>query len=170
MMQELNQTMATTLRDAGPDDEPFLLQVFACTRAAELALVPWTDEQRADFLQMQFNAQHSHYHERYPDADYKVILRDDEPVGRLYLLREKELIRIMDITVLPQYRNCGTGSDLIRGVLDEAVNSGRNVQIYVETFNPSFELFKKIGFSILEEEGINYLLEWNVAKAATELP
>jgi ribosomal protein S18 acetylase RimI-like enzyme len=162
--------MAITLRDADPDDEPFLLQVFACTREAELAQVPWSDEQRDAFLQMQFNAQHSYYHERYPDADYKVILRDGEPVGRLYVLREKDLIRIMDITVLPQYRNSGIGSELTRGVLEEAVESGRNVQIYVETFNPSVELFKKIGFSILQEEGINYLLEWNAAKVATEHP
>ena len=160
-MRELKRTMAITLRDAGPDDEPFLLQVFACTRAAELAQVPWSEEQRDAFLQMQFNAQHSYYHEQYPDADYKVILRDDEPVGRLYVLREKDLIRIMDITVLPEYRNSGIGSELTRGVLEEGLNSGRNVQIYVETFNPSLELFKKIGFSILQEEGINYLLEWN---------
>lgn len=162
--------MAITLRDAGPDDEPFLLQVFACTRAAEMALVPWTDEQRAAFLQMQFNAQHSFYHERYPDADYKVILREGEPVGRLYVLREKELIRIMDITVLPDHRKAGIGSGLLQSLLDEAAESKQRVQIYVESYNPSLALFKKMAFSILQEEGINYLLEWNVARAATEIP
>ena len=169
-MGELEQTMAITLRAAGPDDEQFLLQVFACTRAAELAQVPWPDEQRNAFLQMQFNAQHSYYHERYPDADYKLILLADVPVGRLYVRRETDLICIMDITVLPEYRNNGIGSGLTRGLLDEAVESGRKVQIYVETFNPSLELFKKLGFSIVQEEGINYLLEWKVAQAATEAP
>jgi ribosomal protein S18 acetylase RimI-like enzyme len=168
MKQELNRPMTIMLRDAGPDDEPFLFEVYACTRAAELAQVPWPDEQRDAFLRMQFQAQHSHYHEQYPDADYKVILREGEPVGRLYVLRERDLIRMMDITVLPEYRNSGIGSELIRGVLNEAAESGRNVQIYVETFNPSLALFKKMGFSILQEEGINYLLEWNVARAATE--
>lgn len=169
-MPEASQRMAITLRDAGPDDELFLLQVYACTRAAELAQVPWSDEQKAAFLQMQFNAQHSHYHERYSDADYKVILRDEEQVGRLYMAREAGFIKILDITVLPQFRNSGIGSELTRGILDEAAESGQSVQIYVETFSPSLELFKKIGFSILQEEGINYLLEWNVAKTATELP
>ena len=162
--------MTITLRDAGPDDESFLLQVFACTRAAELALVPWTQEQKDAFLQMQFRAQHSYYHETYPDADYKVILRDDEPVGRIYINREPGLIKILDVTVLPEFRNGGVGSELVRGVLHEAADSNRHVQIYVETFNPSLELFKKMGFSILEEEGINYLLEWNAATVATELP
>jgi ribosomal protein S18 acetylase RimI-like enzyme len=153
--------MPITLRDAGADDELFLLQVFACTRAAELSQVPWPDEQKVAFLQMQCQAQHSHYHERYPDGDFKVILRDDEPVGRLYLARDSGLIKILDITVLPQFRNSGIGSELIRGVLDEAVNSARNVQIYVETFNPSLHLFERLGFKSIAEEGINFLLEWS---------
>jgi ribosomal protein S18 acetylase RimI-like enzyme len=160
MMPEANQEMAITLRDAGPDDELFLLQVFACTRAAELAMVPWSDEQKVDFLQKQFNAQHSYYHETYPDADYKVILRDDEPVGRLYIMRDAGLTKILDVTVLPQFRNCGIGSELIRGVLDEATESDRKVHIYVETFNPSLQLFERLGFKSIAEEGINFLLEW----------
>ena len=168
MMRELNQTMTITLRDAGLDDEPFLLQVFACTRAAELALVPWSDEQRDAFLQMQFNAQHSYYHERHPDADYKIILRDDEAVGRLYVLREKDLIRIMDITVLPDYRNAGIGSGLIQSLLDEATGAKQKVQIYVENFNPSLALFKKMNFSLLKEDGFNLLLEWGLPAAAAE--
>lgn len=160
-MPEASQKMAITLRDAGPDDELFLLQVYACTRAAELAQVPWSDEQKAAFLQMQFNAQHSHYHERYPDADYKVILRDEEPVGRLYVRREKDLTHIMDITVLPEYRNSGIGSELTRGILDEAAGIGQNVQIYIETFNPSLQQFERLGFKSIAEEGINFLLEWS---------
>lgn len=162
--------MTITLRNAVSDDDPFLLHVFACTRAAELAQVPWTDEQRVAFLQMQFNAQHSYYHEQYPNGDYKVILRDDEPVGRIYINREPGLIKILDVTVLPEFRNSGVGSELIRGILHEAAESYRNVQIYVETFNPSLELFKKMGFSISQEEGINYLLEWKPATAAAEVP
>lgn len=160
-MPEASQKMAITLRDAGPDDELFLLQVYACTRAAELAQVPWSDEQKAAFLQMQFSSQHSHYHERYPDADYKVILRNEEPVGRLYVRRDKDLTHIMDITVLPVYRNAGIGGGLIQSLLDEASESKQKVQIYVENFNPSLALFKRMNFSLLEEDGFNLLLEWH---------
>jgi len=158
--------MTTTLRNAVLEDEPFLLEVFACTRAAEIAQVPWTDEQRQAFLQMQFKAQLSYYHEHYPDADYKVILHDGEPAGRIYVNREPGLTKILDIAVLPEFRNHGIGSELTREILDEAAESGRKVRIYVETYNPSLELFKKMGFSVMEEEGINYLLEWS-APAST---
>jgi len=170
MMRELKRTMAITRRDAGPEDEPFLFQVFACTRAAELAQVPWSDEQRAAFLTMQFTAQHSYYHEHYPDAAYQVILRDDEPVGRLYVRREKERIRILDITVLPDHRNAGIGRGLIQSLLDEAAEAKQKVQIYVESFNPSLALFQKMNFSQLEEDGFNLLLEWRPPAPTADVP
>lgn len=153
--------MSTTLRDAGPDDQPFLLTVYASTREAELAQTPWTAEQQDAFVRMQFEAQDSFYRKQYPEADYKVILREGEPVGRLYVLREKELIRILDITVLPVYRNAGIGGGLIQSLLDEAIESKQRVRIYVESFNPSLALFKRMNFSLLEEDGFNLLLEWH---------
>lgn len=152
--------MPITLRDIQPEDEAFLLEVYASTRAAEMSLVPWTDEQKQAFVEMQFKAQHSHYHERFPDADYKVILQDDTAVGRIYILREKEEIRILDITILPGHRNAGIGTPLIQAVMNEGARSGRAVQIYVESLNPSLQLFKRLGFSPIEETEFNYLLEW----------
>ena len=165
-MQPLDDAVTITLRDIAPEDEPFLLKVFACARETEMAMVPWTDEQKAGFLQMQFNAQHAHYHEKYPDADYKIILRNEEPSGRLYLNREPGLFKILDITVLPQFRNSGIGTGLVEDILKEAGKTNSKVQIYVETFNASLEIFKSQGFSILEEQGINYLLEWSPPTSA----
>jgi ribosomal protein S18 acetylase RimI-like enzyme len=152
--------MPITLRDALPQDEPFLFEVYASTRAQEMALVPWDDEQRKSFLTMQFVGQHSYYREQFPDANYSVILRDDSPVGRFYVLREKGEIRILDITVLPGYRNEGIGTSLIQDLLAEAAQTEKRVQIYVETFNPSLQLFERLGFKSIEEEGINFLMEW----------
>lgn len=40
------------LRPAAPDDEPLLRRVYASTREEELEQVPWTDEQKASFLDM----------------------------------------------------------------------------------------------------------------------
>jgi GNAT superfamily N-acetyltransferase len=153
--------MSLSLRDISSDDEGFLLEVYASTRAQEMALMPWTDEQRQAFVKMQFVAQHAHYHERYPDADYKVILQDGEPVGRLYIFRDEANINIMDIAILPRFRKAGIGTALIKEIIDEAAQSQKTVQIYVENFNPSLRLFQGLGFSIIEQDGINLLLEWH---------
>jgi ribosomal protein S18 acetylase RimI-like enzyme len=152
--------MATTLRPALPEDEPFLLEVYATTRAQEMAFVPWDEEQRKSFVTMQFVAQQSYYRDQFPDASYSLICRDDLPLGRLYVLRETFEIRILDLTLLPEYRNGGIGTSLLRDLLDEAAQSGKRVQIYVETYNPSLRLFERLGFTIIAEEGINFLLEW----------
>jgi ribosomal protein S18 acetylase RimI-like enzyme len=156
--------MTITLRDALPDDEPFLFEVYASTRAQEMALVPWEDEQRKSFLTMQFVAQDSHYRAQFPDASYSIILRDDLPLGRFYVLREQGDIRILDITILPEYRNGGIGTSLLRDLLQEAALSGKRVLIYVETFNPSLRLFERLGFKSIAEEGINFLMEWRPAR------
>ena len=145
-----------------PEDEAFLLEVYASTRAAELALVPWSDEQRAAFVRMQFQAQDSHYRQRYPDADFQVILFDNNPVGRIYVFRDEQKLRILDITVLPVHRNAGIGTAEIERVMAEGAGSGKAVQIYVENFNPSLHLFERLGFAKIAEaeDGFNLLLEW----------
>ena len=152
--------MSITLRAAGPDDAAFLFEVYASTRAEEVAQVPWSDEQRQEFLRMQFDAQHTYYHERFPDAAYQVILADGEAVGRLYVARDLETIQILDIAVFPKRRRGGVGSYLIQELVAEAGKSESTVQIYVETFNPALGLFERFGFSKIAEEGFNVLLEW----------
>ena len=162
--------MNITLRPATAEDDPFLLDVYASTRAAELEAVPWTDAQKNAFLQMQFAAQHSYYREQFPTASYQVILLDDSRVGRLYVLKEKDDISILDVALLPEYRNSGIGTLLLREILDEATQSKKRVLVYVETFNPSLRLFERLGFKSIAEEGINFLMEWRPTSNSVSKP
>ena len=155
--------MSITLRDETAADQSFLLEVYASTRAQEMALVPWSDEQRAAFVSSQFNAQHSYYHAQFPEASYQLILVEGEPAGRIYVLREAEAIRILDITLLPQHRNGGIGTSLVREILAEADQAGKPLNIWVEQFNPSYKLFERLGFSKVQEDGINCLMEYRPA-------
>ena len=155
-----------TLQPVGPDDHDFLVDVYTSTRADELALVPWTKEQQQAFVQSQFAAQQAHYAQKYPAANHDVIVANGRAVGRLYVARLDQEIRIVDITLLPAERNAGIGSYLIRQLIDEAKGSGKITRIYVEEFNPSLRLFKRLGFSVTEQHGIHLLLEW--AQAASQ--
>jgi len=149
------------LRAAQPEDQSFLLQVYSSTRAEELALVSWTEEQREAFVEMQFAAQQNHYASEFPQATHDIILANEQPVGRIYVARLNEEIRIADITIIPEHRNQGIGTSLIKGLLDEAVLTGKVVSVYVETFNRSVRLFLRLGFAIGEQNGINFLLRWS---------
>lgn len=149
-----------TLRPVTPDDNDFLMGVYGTTRAEELALVSWTDEQRQVFIQHQFTAQQEHYAQNYPSANHDIIVSNGQQVGRLYVARLERELRIIDITLLPAERNAGIGSYLIRQLLDEAGRSKRSVRIWVEDFNPSLQLFERFGFSRSEQQGVHVLMEW----------
>lgn len=152
--------MTLTLRDATAEDDAFLRQVYACTRAEEMAMVPWTEEQREAFLRFQFDAQDSYYRSQFPDASYQIILDDGVAVGRLYVYRNPTDMRILDITILPEYRAAGLGTSLIRDLQAEAERSTKPLNIWVENFNRSQSLFKRLGFAIVQEEGYNNLMEY----------
>ena len=111
--------MPITLRPITLEDEGFLYRVYASTREEELAQTDWDDAQKEAFLKMQFYAQHKYYVEQFNKANFDVILLDDEAIGRLYLDRRKAELHILDIALLPAYRNRGIGSNSTQG------NSGR---------------------------------------------
>jgi ribosomal protein S18 acetylase RimI-like enzyme len=157
-----------TLRPVGPDDHEFLVEAYASTRADELDLAPWTNEQRQAFVRSQFAAQQAHYAQKYPEARHDIIVCNGGPVGRLYVARLDQEIRIIDITVLPAQRNVGIGTYLIEQLLDEANRTGKVTRIYVEDFNPSLRLFRRLGFSPREQNGIHLLMEWPTRDPSVE--
>lgn len=152
-----------TLRPITSEDMDFLYQVYASTRADELAIVDWSQEQKDAFLQMQFDAQHRYYQEYYANASFDVILRDSQPIGRLYLDRREDEVRIVDIAILPEHRNAGVGTALLRDIMSEAASMGKVVTIHVEKFNPALRLYRRLGFRQKGDSGMYFLLEWSPA-------
>ncbi len=162
--QSIDQSPATssiTYRPTGPDDDTFLLELYASTRADEMAMVSWSAEQLQAFITMQFAAQQEHYQKKYPMASHEIILSSGRPVGRRYVARLEQEIRIVDITLMPPERNGGIGTFSLRELLNEAVSTDKVVRIYVENFNPSLRLFVRLGFRQVDEQGIHFLMEWS---------
>jgi ribosomal protein S18 acetylase RimI-like enzyme len=155
--------MRVALRPIQASDEPFLLAVYAGTRAEELAAVPWTPEQKAAFVAQQFAAQTAHYAQHYPGMSADVIVIDDVPAGRLLVDRLDEEILIVDISLLPAHRGCGAGSVLLRKVLDEATAAGKRVVIHVERFNRALGLYERLGFRAVGDHGVYLRMEWEPA-------
>jgi ribosomal protein S18 acetylase RimI-like enzyme len=149
-----------TFRPIEPGDAPFLCRVYASTREEELRPVPWTPAEKAAFLRQQFQAQHAYYQEHYTGTRFEVILRDGQPVGRLYVARWPDEIRIVDIALLPEHRGAGIGTGILRDLLAEAVAAGKPVRIHVERRNPARHLYERLGFLPIEDKGVYHLMEW----------
>jgi ribosomal protein S18 acetylase RimI-like enzyme len=150
---------AVTLRPVRSADYDVLRRIYASTRAEELAVVAWSDEQRDSFLRQQFDAQDAHYREHYVGASFDVIEVDGQAVGRLYVARWEDEIRIMDIALLPEARGAGVGTQLLEDLLDEGARTGKRVSIHVERENPSLRLYERLGFNFVSERGVYLLLE-----------
>jgi ribosomal protein S18 acetylase RimI-like enzyme len=147
------------------EDMPFLLLVYASVRAEELSVVPWTLEQKAAFLQMQFMAQHTDYNRNYPNAAFDVIMLGDEPIGRISVDQDAEELRLLDIALLPQWRGHGIGSHLIDGLLADAKAAGQTIVLYVEGNNPAQRLYKRLGFQYDSDNGPYQRLTWRAETA-----
>ena len=119
-----------------------------------MGLLPWSNAEKEDFLRMQFGAQHTYYHQAFPYARFDVIEHCGEPVGRLYVDRKAEDIRIIDISLLTAHRGRGIGGALMRGLLTEGDSSARPVSIHVERNNPALRLYRRLGFQEIEDKGI----------------
>jgi ribosomal protein S18 acetylase RimI-like enzyme len=151
---------STTLRPITQEDQPFLYHLYASTREEEMALVGWSQVDQEAFLAMQFQAQHTFYQEQFAGAQFDIIECEGAPIGRLYVDRRVDEIRIIDIALLPAYRGQGIGSHYMRQLLAEGQELGIPIRIHVEANNPAMRLYKRLGFRKVDTNGVYWLMEW----------
>lgn len=143
-MRSAVESFAT--RHAAPSDEPFLRDLYASVRWPELAQIPWSAAEKRAFCDMQFTLQDRYYREQFPDTDWLIAMEHGVPIGRIYIARASDEIRILDIALLPDARGRGLGTRLICGVLEEAERTKRRVSLFTEPGNPARRLYTRLGF------------------------
>lgn len=142
-------------------DRDFLYLIYASTRQEEMAAAGWDKEQVEIFLTQQFNAQHHHYQKYFKDASYEIILLGGEQIGRLYVERRKDEIRLIDLALLPDFRGRGIGSKILRDLIAEAEKANLPLRFHVEYFNPARRLYERLGFTEIDNIGSHFLMEWS---------
>jgi ribosomal protein S18 acetylase RimI-like enzyme len=126
-------------------------------------MTEWSNLQRENFLRVQFAAQHNYYLQHYTNAFFWIIFKNDKPIGRLYLHQKfgDNSVRIIDITLLPEWRNKGIGKSILRQVLDFAARSKQAVSLHVEALNPAMQLYRRMGFEVVGTNNLHYLMKWD---------
>lgn len=151
------------LREEQARDLPFAAELYALSRAAELAATPWTDAQKRIFCQQQFEAQHAHYVLHYPRAQFLIILCRGALAGRLYFEHTTAELRLMEITLAAHLRGRGLGTLLSRVLVALADESGVPTTLHVESFNPARRLYERLGFRVVETRGIYLFMQRDCA-------
>jgi ribosomal protein S18 acetylase RimI-like enzyme len=155
-----------SLRWLGESDTPWLRDVYASTRADEMAAVPWPPQMKRNFLDQQYALQHAHYMAHYGDSDFLAIERRRNqsaarPVGRYYLQRTAPDHLVVDIALLPDMRGRGIGRVLIEASQQEAAALGRGMHLHVLQQNLAAKrLYERLGFVVTHTAGSYHHMRW----------
>lgn len=157
--------MSLSVRPAGADDQTFLFELYCSVRADEGFDNAMDNPQLSALLKLQFDARERAYQFRYPDGDHQIILFDERAVGRIFVHRGEQEIRLTDIALLPEYRGKGIGAKLITELLDEADRLNKPVTLHVEWNNPAIHLYNRLGFEKKSDDGAYWFMERPAAQS-----
>jgi len=147
------------LRIASEHDEPLLFELFCTARAPDFsACEPALGQQ---LLQMQYRAQRNTYQAQFPLASRYVIEDDLEvPIGSLLYEDTPEAVRLIDIAILPAFRNRGIGTSIIEKLQQAALKKDVPVCLSVFRLNPARVLYLRLGFTETDGNELYQSMQW----------
>jgi ribosomal protein S18 acetylase RimI-like enzyme len=120
----------------------------------------WSIDQEDAFVRLQYHARKQSYLARYPNAYDSIILLDGEAIGRILIADSADEIRLVDIAILPRSQGMGIGSTVIGRLIDSVATSHKPIRLHVGVLNRARDLYERLGFQRVEENGGNYLMEF----------
>jgi ribosomal protein S18 acetylase RimI-like enzyme len=150
-----------TLRPTRTDDQEFLYRLFSLVYSEKLQLVPLSAEEKKTLVELMYQGFTRHYDSLAPASDDRLVLLNNESIGRMILLQTREEIRLADLAILPQYRGIGIGSALISQLQTESLMSKRPVHLQVGRFDRALRLYQRLGFYKIDTIGPYLHLEWS---------
>lgn len=149
------------LRSVDEKDGSFIEMVYRSTREAELNLTDWPEQQKKTFIMMQSMAQLAEYKEKFPGAAFQVIVYKKKYAGRFYTWENENEIRLIDISLLPQFRGKGIGNYLLMELIKRSKKTQKKISLHVEAANPALQLYLRLGFVHIKNNGRHYYMERN---------
>jgi len=143
------------------ENELFLFRLFCTVKEPEVAAFGWDKSEREPFLHMQWNAQQHSYAARYPGAEHDLIVYEGEQTGRIFVWRQPDRILLVDISLLPAYRNRGIGTSVIRMLQEEAFTGCKTLRLSVFPGNPAIRLYERLGFRRSDEHDYPLAMVWS---------
>lgn len=146
--------MYTTRPAIAHQDDDFLYELYASTREEEISVWGWSDWDKQEFLQMQFRMQQHSYASQYPTRENRIIVADMQRAGRIMTACTSQAIHLIDLSLLPPFRNRGIGSDLIRRLMEKASEMQLPLLLQVLQVNTAKRLYERLGFQVVESSGL----------------
>jgi ribosomal protein S18 acetylase RimI-like enzyme len=146
-LRPLSVSLNIQLRAVTPGDEGFLAELYATTRADELAGTGWTAEQKDAFCTSQFRLQQAGYAREFSPEGHRLILRDGSPVGRIWTHERTDHVLLVDIAILPEHRSAGIGGAVLGDVVADVERRGLGMRTTSRRTNTrAHEFYRRLGF------------------------
>nr|WP_238486366.1 GNAT family N-acetyltransferase [Motilimonas eburnea] len=131
------------------------------SRDYELEKVGVPESYVRDFFCQQFELQFKYYQKNNPNSVSSIVEYKEKEIGWLLVNKEKgKPFHIIDITLLRHHRGLGIGSYLISSCIEKSKLAGTAITLNVNRFNPSRQLYKRLGFMELDSKQ-DYILMIN---------
>jgi GNAT superfamily N-acetyltransferase len=150
----------TYLRPYDVSDDPFLYDVFATTWQSEVAALP-NQKLARHVLRIQHIAQERRFSALHPGQQRFVVLADGEQAGRLYVQQDGAVTRIVDLTLMPEFRSRGIGTRIVRDLCRLAGRDGHTLSLRVGRRHTGVtDLYSRLGFTLVAVDDLDNHLEW----------
>ena len=152
------------VRPALPQDEIFLYDLYRAVRGPDFDRTGLPPDQKEHLIRFQFRAQLSSYTQQFPNSCYHIVLIDGKACGRLWVAPGERNLYLVDIAMHPSVQKKGVGTVLVRRLQEEAQKLKVPISSVVDRFNQgSLRFHKRLGFTIVREDELNYYMEWKAA-------
>ena len=151
-----DMTPSVTTRAATEQDDAFLFALFNAVRSPEFAYAPLAPAQLDLLMNIQYAGQKQTYGAQYPGGNH-IVLLDGLPIGRIWLFRGEAEHQLVDISLMPEFRNRGIGGALVTEAIAAARAAGVRLCCSVAVTNAgSLRFHQRLGFQIVGQDEIYY--------------
>ncbi|MDD2754664.1 MAG: GNAT family N-acetyltransferase [Methanothrix sp.] len=145
------------LRAACQEDESFFFSIFCSIREPDFAFLG--ELERKNLLKLQFVAQQGHYQVNMPEAEHLIVLQDGGPIGRMTFVLRNDELHLAEIALLPDHRNHGIGSILMKRLIKAEAEQGHSIRLHVYKQSAAVRFYERLGFAIAKDDGAYLLME-----------
>lgn len=157
----MSNPLPVTLRSAAASDEAFLIALYSSTRKEEVAAWGWPAPAQEMFLRTQARAQQQAYAMQFPRAEHSIVEIAGRAIGRILVDQSGNEIHLVDISLLPEQRGRGVGTELLAALLDEGRKTQRPVGLRVARSNRARALYVRLGFLAIDEDPMYIIMRWS---------
>ena len=92
---------------------------------------------------------------------YEIIQSGGADVGYCHIERAFDHMYLKELVIAPLYQNRGIGTKILLELIEEGKEKHIPVRLKVLKQNFAHDLYIKLGFKDIEEDGVHIHMEWN---------